>query len=548
MTSGPNNGGIPGGIQAGAYGYAHSPYSPSYVTAAYGSGSSNGSGTATSASFAAFGMAEETLSSGRSPASNNALVAYTPSRGLISIRGNWPLRPTCDVVVPHTRTVDDLLRVLDVVVSGDPDSTGDFWRNQDLIAMPNVAEIRPRSFLDIRRKRLDGVKLGVPRQFLGGDQRFGNAPVIRDSVKCLWERAVRDLSDLGAEIVPVNLPVLAQHEDESGVQDLQARGYVTAEWQLAENGILTAMALEEFLQTNADPTLRTWTEVDCSAVFPNPPDHTYTMKGRHVYDWQRIAELVKHGLPNSYREIPGAVKSLEGLENARKNDFERHLINLGLDGIVFPANGDVARADLDECTESMDHALQNGVVYSNGDRAIRHLGIPTVTVPMGWMTDTKMPVGLTFATRAYADSDILGFACAYERITCRRTVPYRTPSLPSNKIRERRQVSEDPLLASTDLNMHIEILSLSIGWEINVTISGPTYYEDDTYIENKFDVQVWADGMILRKDHIKKCTFSGILFFSRRRLNDITDIVIEARHLNTGEIFVEHRPENLKKS
>lgn len=69
-----------GGMQRGLYGRADSPYNFDYLTAAFASGSSNGSGTATAASFAAFGLGEETWSSGRAPASNNALCAYTPSR------------------------------------------------------------------------------------------------------------------------------------------------------------------------------------------------------------------------------------------------------------------------------------------------------------------------------------------------------------------------------------------------------------------------------------------------------------------------------------
>ena len=43
-----------GGMQRGLYGRAESPYNGDYLTAAFGSGSSNGSGTATAASFAAF--------------------------------------------------------------------------------------------------------------------------------------------------------------------------------------------------------------------------------------------------------------------------------------------------------------------------------------------------------------------------------------------------------------------------------------------------------------------------------------------------------------
>ena len=125
-----------GGMQRGVYGRAESPYNEKYLTAAYASGSSNGSGTATAASFAAFGLGEETWSSGRAPASNNALCAYTPSRGVISVRGNWPLVPTMDVVVPHTRTMADMLEVLDVVVADDHETRGDFWRVQPWVPVP----------------------------------------------------------------------------------------------------------------------------------------------------------------------------------------------------------------------------------------------------------------------------------------------------------------------------------------------------------------------------------------------------------------------------
>ena len=49
----------------------------------------------------------------------NGLLAYTPSCGVISMHGNWPLIATMDVVVPHARSVSDLLEVLDALVSDD---------------------------------------------------------------------------------------------------------------------------------------------------------------------------------------------------------------------------------------------------------------------------------------------------------------------------------------------------------------------------------------------------------------------------------------------
>lgn len=45
-----------GGMQRGVYGRAESPYNGDYLTAAFASGSSNGSGTATAASLGAIGM------------------------------------------------------------------------------------------------------------------------------------------------------------------------------------------------------------------------------------------------------------------------------------------------------------------------------------------------------------------------------------------------------------------------------------------------------------------------------------------------------------
>src|SRR3954465_15260500 len=83
---------------------------------------------------------------GRAPASNNALVAYTPSRGVISVRGNWPLVPTMDVVVPHTRGMADMLELLDVIVAEDRETRGDFWRAQPWVKIPNSADLRPPKY------------------------------------------------------------------------------------------------------------------------------------------------------------------------------------------------------------------------------------------------------------------------------------------------------------------------------------------------------------------------------------------------------------------
>ncbi|MGK0721876.1 amidase [Leucobacter sp. W1478] len=443
-----------GGMQRGEYGRAESPYNAEYLTAPFASGSSNGSGTATAASFAAFGLGEETWSSGRGPASNNALCAYTPSRGIISTRGNWPLVPTMDVVVPHSRTMADMLEVLDVIVADDAETRGDFWRAQPWIALPRASELRPDSYsaLDLAsaeeaRSRLTGVRIGIPKMYINADPLAGTTepgsstpPGIggptgqrietRPSVIELWEQARRDLEVQGAEIVEVDFPVVSNYEgDRPGAPKLHTRGLVTPEYLQREILDLSAWAWDDFLRANGDPAIPDLTLVDGAEIFPHPPG---ALPDRYTGFDDDIAEYPSHVREHpvaSFTEIPELEPGLRGLERTRQVDLEEWMDGLGLDAVVFPAVADVGPADMDVDEASADLGWRNGVWIANGNLAIRHLGIPTVTVPMGTMADTRMPVGLTFAGRAYDDTRLLSLAAAFEAIRPRRTEPPRTPRL-----------------------------------------------------------------------------------------------------------------------
>ncbi|MCW2815483.1 MAG: Amidase [Nocardioides sp.] len=434
-----------GGMQRGVYGRAESPYNADFLTAAYASGSSNGSGTATAASFAAFGLGEETWSSGRSPASNNALCAYTPSRGVISVRGNWPLVPTMDVVVPHTRTMADLLEVLDVVVADDHDTRGDFWRVQPWVDVPPASAVRPPSYaaLAVDASVLSGRRLGVPRMYVNADPDAGTAPgpglggplgqriETRPSVIDLWQRLRNDLEAAGAEVVEVDFPVVSNYEgDRPGAPTVLTRGLVSPEFLRHEIVDLSAWAWDDFLQANGDPALPRLADVDGATIFPHPegalPDRY------HGFD-DDIADYPAHVRDHpvdSVLDIPHLEEGLRGLEETRRVDLEEWMEALGLDAVVFPAVADVGPADADVDEASAEAAWRNGVWVANGNLVPRHLGIPTVTVPMGTMADTGMPVGLTIAGAAYADTDLLRLAAAVEATGRRRTPPPRTPALP----------------------------------------------------------------------------------------------------------------------
>lgn len=435
-----------GGMQRGLHGRAESPYSADWLTAAFASGSSNGSGTAVAASFCAFGLGEETWSSGRAPAANNGLCAYTPSRGVISVRGNWPLVPTMDVVVPHARGMADLLEVLDVIVAEDGEVRGDFWRRQPWVALPSVGEVRPASYAALAGGSLRGVRLGVPAMYINADVEAGTNPAggiggptgrrieTRGSVLALWEAARRAMEAAGAEVVMVDFPVVSNYEgDRPGCPTIRTRGLVAAGFLDREVLDLSVWAWDDFLRQNGDPSLNRLEQVDGALIFPSPPGalpDRYDGFGGDISTYPALAREMAGWLEEpGYLAVPGLEAALRGLEATRRVDLEDWMDRLGLDAVVFPAVADVGPADADVNLVSADLAWRNGTWVANGNLAIRHLGIPTVTVPMGVMADTGMPAGLTFAGRAYDDSRLLALAAAFEATGNWRAAPPRVPVL-----------------------------------------------------------------------------------------------------------------------
>jgi amidase len=438
-----------GGMQRGVYGRAESPYNPDYLTAPFGSGSSNGSATATTASFAAFGLGEETWSSGRGPASNNALCAYTPSWGMISVRGNWPLVPTMDVVVPQTRTMADLLEVLDVVVADDDDPRGDFWRVQPWVEVPRASTVRPHSYLEIApdstpaaRQWLAGKRIGVPRMYLNADPEAGTGEAAgiggptgqridtRPSVVDLWSQARADLEAAGATVTEVDFPVVSNYEgDRRAAPKITDRGWVSPEYLAHEILHLCAWSWDDFLRANGDPDLPNLSVVDGARIFPPPAGALPDRYTGFDDDIAVYPQFIRDHPIAALTEIPQLADGLRGLIRTREADLESWLSERGLDAVAFPAVADVGPADMDVNETSAELGWRNGVWVANGNLAIRHLGIPTVSVPLGVMSDIGMPVGLTFAGRAYDDTFLLQLGAAFEALRSRRTPPPRTPRL-----------------------------------------------------------------------------------------------------------------------
>ena len=340
-----------GGMQRGLYGRSESPYNPGFLTSAFASGSSNGSGTATAAGFASFGLGEETWSSGRAPAANNGLCAYTPSRGVISVRGNWPLVPTMDVVVPHTRSMADMLDVLDVLVADDPLTRGDFWRAQPWVAIPSAAAHRPPSYAALAAgATLAGKRFGVPGMYINQDPQAGTNPaggiggatgqkiITRPTMLALFQAACQAITAAGGQVVVTDdFPLVSQYEaDRPGAPSIKTRGLLPDGFLKREITDLSAWAWDDFLRANNDPALNRLADVDGACIFPAPPG---ALPDRYSGFDDDIASYPQHIRDNPiarFQDIPTLAEGLQGLEATRKLDLEDWMDHLQLDAVIFP--------------------------------------------------------------------------------------------------------------------------------------------------------------------------------------------------------------------
>ncbi|KAK7187290.1 amidase [Paraphaeosphaeria sporulosa] len=174
-------------------------------------------------------------------------------------------------------------------------------------------------------------------------------------------------------------------------------------------------AWDDLLASNGDHNVATsLAQVDSGTIFPRPPG---AIKDRYADDDPIVRHIdveahVTNGLVITH-ETPILGDALKNLKPKRKSDYEDWLAELGLDAVVWPCNGDVGKVDADVNNLSAADTWRNGVLYSNGDCAIRQLEIPTVSAPMGVMADMGMPFNLTFASKAYGMITTTSSAAAF---------------------------------------------------------------------------------------------------------------------------------------
>ena len=337
-------------------------------------GSSSGSGAATAANLCAAAIGTETDGSIVCPSSANSLVGIKPTLGLVSRSGIIPIAHSQDTAGPMARNVSDAALLLGALTGID---SRDKATNQS----------RGKSMTDYT-KYLDpagakGARIGVIRKSFGFNEK----------VDKLMNESIEVMKRLGAVIVdPADIPTAGKFDD----SEFEVLLY---EFKADLNAYLASLG-------------------------PRAPVHS-------------LKEIIAFNEQNRAKEMPyfsqeimiraeakGPLTSPEyqkalakNLRLSRTEGIDAVMIKHKLDALIAPTGGPPWKTD-----------LINGDHFTGGfSTASAVAGYPHITVPAGYVYG--LPVGISFAGRAYSEPVLIKLAYAYEQATKHRRAPQFLPSV-----------------------------------------------------------------------------------------------------------------------
>ena len=337
-------------------GTTRNPYDLGRVPA----GSSGGTAAAVAANLGMIGLGTDTGNSIRGPSGHCNLVGFRSTMGLTSRDGIVPLYLRNDIGGPLCRTVEDAVRVLDVIAGYD---------EADPITSLSDGKM-PDSYLNhLKDAGLMGKWIGVLRYYT-------DKPSTDPQVVQVFEKAIEDIEDGGAEIVD---PFVIDGFDDlcEGIWCNTFKRDLSAYLNSLENPRHTS--IEEIFGSGLhseyiDDRLRSMAESE-----PEP------------------------GCGDVYSE-PKNIK----LRNAVTDEMNR----LELDAIIYPTWNNPPRKIGDMESPAGD----------NSQRIPPHTGMPGLTVPMGY-TYNDLPAGLQIVGRLFSEATLIEIAYAYEQATMHRMSP-----------------------------------------------------------------------------------------------------------------------------
>lgn len=346
-------------------GWTFNPYALNRVTA----GSSGGTAAAVSANLGLVGLGSDTGNSIRGPSSHNGLVGIRSTQGLTSRDGIMPLYAHRDIGGPMTRTVEDAVRVFDVIAGTDP---------ADAVTMEADAR-RPESYLAfLDASDLTDVRIGVAGQI--AYKRTADPEIL-----LRFGAAIRDLERLGATVVR-----------DFRIADLDElrRGTGCSRFRYD---------IENYLADIPNPPVRTLREIaESGKVY-----RTVLPSVERFLDFEGTPETNEQCIAGRAQE-----ERFRAGVRAAMSEYD-------VDALIYPSWSNPPRLVGDMTTPHGD----------NSQYPAPPTGFPALTVPMGFVIDGTLPAGLQIFGDAWSEPLLIRIAYAYEQATGHRKPPPTAPPL-----------------------------------------------------------------------------------------------------------------------
>ncbi len=341
-----------------AFGVTKNPWDTTRIPG----GSSGGSAAAVAADECLASLGTDTGGSIRQPAALCGCVGLKPTYGRISRYGLVAFASSLDQIGPFTKDVRDSATLLEVMSGID---------HRDSTSIPQPVP----NYAAALNGQIKGLRLGLPKEYMIG----GMNPEVKQAV----DAAVKQLEKLGAEIVEISLP----HTD-----------YAVATYYI----VATAEASANLARFDG---IRYGARVDGVT-----PDELYSKTRGAGFG----AEVKRRIILGTYVLSSGYYDAFylraQKVRTLIRQDFLKAFEKV--DAIVTPTTPTPAF----KIGEKSDDPLQ---MYLSDIFTIscNLAGIPGISLPCGFTTNPKLPVGLQLLGKPFGEETILRIAHAYEQST-----------------------------------------------------------------------------------------------------------------------------------
>jgi len=349
-------------------GVTRNPYDLERVPA----GSSGGTAAAITANFGAAGLGTDTGNSIRGPSSHCCLVGIRSTMGLTSRDGIVPLYLRNDIGGPIARTVEDAVKVLEVIAGYDP---------ADPITRMCQGKVPENYTQFLNKNGLKGARIGVFRTYI-------ETPTTDPQIKQLIDKAIEDMKKLGAEIIdPFVIP---------GFDSLR-KGIWCDMFQHDVNNYLSSLG-QKTPYKNIE-------EIYQAGLYA-------------PYIEKRLLHALEFDTPPEQRE-PACLDLYHDPRNiALREAVLKAMERDDIDAFIFPTWSNPPR----KVGDMESPAGDNSQILSP------HTGLPAITIPMGF-TYGNLPAGLQMVGKLFGEPDLIKYAYAYEQATKHRRSPKQFSSL-----------------------------------------------------------------------------------------------------------------------